>query len=125
MSEEYAENATVPRSPPTLPEKYQQWQLVGPLPYRKSQRTLRRKQRTLSRRKKGSQRRRKAAKNMAKTHLKISRQRRDFDFKTAKPYAENYQQICVEDLNICGIMYNQKSTLAHRAKIVYAHARRD
>src|SRR3989440_7399842 len=68
--------------------------------YRTSQRTLRRNQRQLCRRKKGSHRRRKAAKNVAKTHLKIERQRRDHHFKTAKPYAEGYQLIAVEDLQI-------------------------
>src|SRR5256885_1396448 len=72
--------------------------------YRTSQKTLRRKQRQLSRRKKGSHRRRKAAKNVAKTHLKIDRQRRDHHFKMAKPYAEGYQRIAVEDLNICGMV---------------------
>src|SRR5260221_5221626 len=66
--------------------------------YRTSQKTLRRKQRQLPRRKKGSQRRRKAAKNVAKTHLKIKRQRRDHHFKTARPYAQGYQRIVVEDL---------------------------
>ena len=78
----------------------------NPRYYRKSQRTLRRKQRAMCRRKKGSHRRRKAAKNVAKTHLKISRQRRDFLFKTARPYAEQYQHIAVEDLNICGMVKN-------------------
>src|SRR6266487_3139336 len=58
---------------------------------RKCQKMLRRKQRQLCRRKKGSHRRRKAARNTAKTHLKISRQRRDFHFKTAKQYTEQYQ----------------------------------
>src|SRR5437588_11575999 len=74
--------------------------------YRTSQRTLRRKQRTLSRRKKGSHRKRKAAKNVAKTHLKITRQRRDHHFKTAKPYAEGYQLIAVEDLQITNMVKN-------------------
>jgi putative transposase len=67
---------------------------------------LRRKQRQLCRRKKGSHRRRKAARNCAKTHLKIKRQRRDFLFKTAKPYAENYAHICVENLHINGMLQN-------------------
>src|SRR6266853_5526167 len=62
--------------------------VAHPRLYRTSQRTLRRKQRQICRRKKGSKRRRKAAKNTAKTHLKISRQRRDFHYKTAKLYAE-------------------------------------
>ncbi|HCF85786.1 MAG TPA: transposase, partial [Ktedonobacter sp.] len=74
--------------------------------YRTSQRTLRRKQRQLCRRKKGSHRRRKAAKNVAKTHLKINRQRRDHHFKTAKPYAEGYQRIVVEDLQITNMVKN-------------------
>jgi len=74
--------------------------------YRTSQKTLRRKQRQLCRRKKGSHRRRKAAKNVAKTHLKIARQRRDFHFKVAKPYTEQYHRIAVEDLNIGGMVKN-------------------
>jgi len=81
--------------------------VANPRHYRTSQRTLRRKQRQLCRRKKGSHRRRKAARNVAKTHLKIKRQRRDFLFKTAKPYAEGYARICVENLNINGMLQNQ------------------
>jgi len=80
--------------------------VANPRYYRKSQQALRRKQRTLSRRKKGSHRRRKAAHNCAKTHLKIKRQRRDFLFKTAKLYAENYARICVEQLHINGMLQN-------------------
>ena len=71
--------------------------------FRTSQATLRRKQRRLCARKKGSQRRRKMARSTAQTHLKIERQRRDFHFKTAKRYADRYQTIVVEDLNIRGL----------------------
>jgi putative transposase len=78
--------------------------VANPRYYRTSQKTLRRQQRQLCRRKKGSKRRRKAAKNVAKTHLKMSRQRRDFHFKAAKPYVENYQHMAVEDLNVCGML---------------------
>ncbi len=78
----------------------------NPRYYRKSQATLRRKQRTIARRKKGSKRRRKASKSTAQTHLKIKRQRRDFHFKVAKPYAEQYQHIAVEQLNIDGMVKN-------------------
>ncbi|MFL5587154.1 MAG: RNA-guided endonuclease InsQ/TnpB family protein [Ktedonobacteraceae bacterium] len=80
--------------------------MENPRFYRTSQRTLRRKQRTMCRRQKGSHRRRKAAKNVAKTHLKIHRQRRDHHFKTAKPYAEGYQHIVVEDLQISKMVKN-------------------
>ena len=74
--------------------------------YRTSQRTLKRKQRTLCRRKKGSHRRRKASRNVAKTHLKIARQRRDFHFKTAKQYTQHYHHIVVEDLAITNMVKN-------------------
>ena len=88
--------------------------IENPRYYRTSQKTLRRKQRTLCRRKKGSHRRKKAAKNVAKTHLKIKRQRRDFLFKTAKPYAEQHQHICVEHLNVSGMGKNH-----HLAKSIH------
>jgi putative transposase len=71
--------------------------------FRTSQAALRRKQRRLSARKKGSRRRRKMARSTAQAHLKIERQRRDFHFKTAKRYADAYQTIVVEDLNIRGL----------------------
>jgi len=78
----------------------------NPRYYRTSQKTLRRKQRALCRRKKGSHRRRKAAKNVAKTHLKIARERRDFHFKTAKQYTQRYHHIAVEDLAISNMVKN-------------------
>ena len=81
--------------------------------YRKSQKTLRRQQRTIDRRKKGSKRRRKAARSTAQTHLKIKRQRQDFHYKVAKPYAERYQVIAVEKLNIEGMVKNH-----HLAKML-------
>src|SRR6266699_4586063 len=74
--------------------------------YRTSQKTLRRKQRTICRRKKGSHRRRKAARSTAQTHLKIARQRRDFHYKAAKQYAEHYQVIAVEKLQILNMVQN-------------------
>ena len=74
--------------------------------YRTSQKTLRRKQRMIARRKQGSHRRRKAAKSTAQTHLKIKRQRRDFHYKTAKRYAEQYQLIAVEHLTILNMVQN-------------------
>jgi putative transposase len=80
--------------------------VANPRFYRTSQKTLRRKQRALSRRKQGSHRRRKAARNTAKTHLKIARQRRDFHFKVAKHYTEQYHHIVVEDLRILNMVKN-------------------
>lgn len=78
--------------------------VANPRFYRKSARRLRHHRQRRNRRRKGSQRQRKAAHALAKAHLKIRRQHRDFCFKTARPYAERYRRICVEDLNIRGMM---------------------
>jgi putative transposase len=82
----------------------------NPRPYRKGQKRLAHAQRTLCRRKKGSHRRRKASREVACQHLKISRQRRDFHFKTAKRYAESYSSICDEDLMVAGMARNHYLT---------------
>jgi putative transposase len=79
----------------------------NPRHLRKSQKKLRRAQRKLTRRKKGSHRRKKAARAVAKIHLKVARQRRDFLHKTAKGYTENYNLIVVEKLNIAGMAKNR------------------
>lgn len=78
----------------------------NPRHYRKGQKCLAHAQRILCRRKKGSHRRRKVSREVACKHLKVSRQRRDFHFKTAKHYAEWYSRVCVEDLNITGMVKN-------------------
>ncbi len=80
--------------------------LENPRFCRTSAATLRRKQRQICRRKKGSHRRRKAAKSTAQTHLKITRQRRDFHYKAAKHYAERYHVIAVEKLSILNMVQN-------------------
>ena len=86
----------------------------NPRCYRCGQKRLARAQRVSDRRTKGSHRRRKAKREVAKQHLKISRQRRDFHFKTAKHYAERYRRICVEDLNVAGMARNH-----HLAKSIH------
>ncbi|MHC5832325.1 MAG: transposase, partial [Nostoc sp.] len=53
-----------------------------PQHYRKSEKKLKRLQRHLSRKHKGSNRRKKAIKRVAKTHLKVANQRKDFHYKT-------------------------------------------
>ncbi len=86
----------------------------NPRHYRRGQKRLAHAQRTLCRRKKGSHRRRKASRELACKHLKIARQRRDFHFKTAKQYAERYRRVCVENLNVSGMVQNH-----HLAKSIY------
>ena len=80
--------------------------IENPRHYRSEQKRLAHAQRSVSRRTKGSQRRRKVRREVACKHLKISRQRRDFQFKTANRYAMRYSPICVEDLNIAGMVRN-------------------
>jgi putative transposase len=82
--------------------------------YRRGQKRLAHALRIVRRRKKGSHRRRKAARGVACQHLKISRQRRDFHFKTAKRYVERYSRICVEELNVAGMAHNH-----YLAKSIY------
>ncbi|HEY7974993.1 MAG TPA: transposase [Ktedonobacterales bacterium] len=80
--------------------------VANPRCYRRGQKRLAKAQQISDRRKKGSHRRRKAKREVAKKHLTIARQRRDFHFKTAKHYAERYSCICVEDLNVAGMARN-------------------
>ena len=86
----------------------------NPRHYRRGHKRLAHAQRTLCRRTKGSHRRRKAAREVACKHLKIARQRQDFHLKTATHYAERYSRICVEDLNIAGMVRNH-----HLAKSIH------
>ncbi len=78
----------------------------NPRHYRRGQKRLAHAQRMVCRRKKGSHRRGKANRAVAVKHLKIRRQRRDFQCKTANQYATRYSRICVEDLNIVGMVQN-------------------
>ena len=80
--------------------------VTNPRHYRRGQKRLGKAQHRSDRRKKGSHRCRKAKREVAKQHLKIRRQRRDFHYKTANCYAERYSCICVEDLNIAGMVHN-------------------
>ncbi len=57
----------------------------------------------VSRKNKGSNRRRKAVKRLAKHHLHIARQRKDFHYKAAKQLLDKYDVIGFEDLNVKGL----------------------
>ncbi|MEH1960615.1 MAG: transposase [Nostoc sp.] len=80
-----------------------------PQHYRKSEKKLKRLQRHLSRKNKGSNRRKKGIKRVAKTHLKVANQRKDFHYKTAIWLINQSQVIAHENLNIKGLA---KSMLA-------------
>ena len=70
------------------------------------ERALKKAQRRVSRRIKGSHRRKKAVRLLARQHLKVKRQRRDFHFKEAKKIVDRYQSITVEDLKVKNMVKN-------------------
>lgn len=73
--------------------------------FRKTEAKLAKQQKTLSRQVQGSSGRNKARQLVAKTHLKIQRQRKDFLHKVSYRYAQN-DLIAVEKLNIRGMLKN-------------------
>lgn len=74
----------------------------------KSQRKLIREQRRLSRKQKGSNNRNKQRIKVAKVHEKITNQRNDFLQKQSTMLVSENQTICIEDLNIKGMICNHK-----------------
>ena len=74
--------------------------IESPLFFKESQAAVKNFNRTLSRKQKGSNNRRKAKRALTKQHIKIANQRKDFQFKLVKQLCEEYDLICLEDLNI-------------------------
>src|SRR5690606_18951524 len=74
--------------------------------FRKSAKKLTQQQRVLSRRKKGGYKRNQARKHVAKTHLKIQRQRKDWLHKLSNQYAQ-YDMIAIEQLRITNMLKNR------------------
>ena len=75
---------------------------------RKSERQLKKLQRKVSKRKKGSANRRKAIKRLARKHLQVSRQRKDFAIKTARCVVRSNDLIAYEDLQVRNMVKNHK-----------------
>ena len=74
----------------------------------KSQRKLIREQRRLSRKQKSSNNRNKQRIKVAKVHEKITNQRNDFLQKQSTMLVSENQTICIEDLNVKGMVRNHK-----------------
>lgn len=74
----------------------------------KSQRKLMREQRRLSRKQKGSNNRNKQRIKVARVHEKITYQRNDFLQKQSTMLVSENQTICIEDLNVKGMVRNHK-----------------
>lgn len=82
--------------------------IENPKYLRKSEKKLRKFQKDLSRCKKGSNNREKCRIKVAKLHVKISNQRKDFLHKLSKRLINENQVICLEDLKVKNMMGNHK-----------------
>lgn len=73
---------------------------------------LRRQQRSLSRKKKSSTNMEKQRLVVARCHERIANQRKDYLHKISTFIIQNFDTICMEDLNVTGMMKNEKLALA-------------
>lgn len=74
----------------------------------KHEKRLKRLQRSLSRKQRGSKNREKARKRLAIEHEKVANIRNDFQHKETYRLANENQVVCVEDLNVKGMMKNHR-----------------
>jgi len=75
---------------------------------RKVEQRLKLLQRRVSKKKKGSANRRKAINRLAKKHLQVSRQRKDFVVKTARCVVKSNDFVVIENLQVRNMMKNHK-----------------
>lgn len=74
----------------------------------KAQKKLARAQRALSRKPKGSANHEKARLQVARAYEKVTNQRQDYLHKLTTQLVRNYDVICVESLNVSGMLQNHK-----------------
>lgn len=82
--------------------------VANPRRLRKSEKRLKRLQKKVSLKNKGSKNRTKAINTMARQHLKVSRQRKDFAVKTAGALVASYDLIAYENLQVRNLVKNHK-----------------
>ena len=75
-------------------------EIANPRFFQNAEKDLGKAQRKLAKLDKGTPERRKQGKVVAKIHERIRNQRKDFCHKESKKIVEQYQYICVEDLNV-------------------------
>lgn len=76
--------------------------------FREKQSEIAKIQKHLSRKKKGSNRFKKNKSRMARLHNKIANKRNDFLHNVTTLLVNNYDVICIEDLNVSGMLSNHK-----------------
>jgi putative transposase len=74
----------------------------------KSEKRLKRRQRQLSRKKKGSRNREKAKRELQHVHDHVANQRKDHQHKVSRSLVDRYDLICMEDLQVKGMMKNHR-----------------
>jgi putative transposase len=79
----------------------------GPKPHKAALSRLRRLSRSLSRKKKGSRNREKAKRKLARLHYRIANIRNDSLHKLTSDVTRRFHTVCIEDLNIRGMMRNR------------------
>ena len=79
----------------------------APKPLKKNLKTLKRASRRFSKKKKGSQNRNKAKKLLAKVHVRVKNIRLDWTHKVTSKLVHENQVICIEDLNVKGMVKNR------------------
>ena len=83
-------------------------QTPNTLNLKKMLKPLARVQRTVSRRVKGSNNRLKAIRHLQRIHERLVNRRKDFQHKLSSIYANHYDVICVEDLQLTNMVKNHK-----------------
>lgn len=78
-----------------------------PQPLRKAEKRLQREQRRLSRKQKGSNNRHKARVKVARHHLKVQNQRKDFAVKLARCVVQSNDLVVIEDLRVKNLIRNR------------------
>ena len=86
--------------------------IQAPKPLKTQLAKLRRLNKSLSRKQKGSNNRAKAKAKLSRLHAKISNIRQDFSHKLTTQLVKSYDVICIENLNVKGMVQNRKLSRA-------------
>ncbi|WP_410473122.1 RNA-guided endonuclease InsQ/TnpB family protein [Faucicola mancuniensis] len=86
--------------------------IQAPKPLKNKLKQLRRLNKSLSKKQKGSKNREKAKTKLSRLHFKISNIRKDFLHKLTTSLVKSYDVICLENLNVKGMVKNKKLSRA-------------
>ncbi|OPH37703.1 RNA-guided endonuclease InsQ/TnpB family protein [Moraxella atlantae] len=86
--------------------------IQAPKPLKQQLQKLKRLSKQLSRKQKGSNNRAKAKTKLSRLHAKISNIRQDFSHKLTTQLVKGYDVICIENLNVKGMVQNRKLSRA-------------